>query len=296
MIPDFEWRKGDQEPVFAQRLTDDAGNPVDLSGATLALIMRSLASAEPVALHAPVQAVTPPDDSVPCQIQWAPDSVDTAAIDAGGYLGNWSIVFADGTPMTSPTSGYLWIEVEESLTDSQLTVGVRPPNRQVAGLMRARTKVPGGKEQGVFVDGPATAATRPTATQVDGLIDDALDEVLGKVQPIDATAVPGSAYNAPGSRYERRVRGAVALYAAILIETSYYPEQVRSGQSPVTVYQQLYDSRIRALIAEGETGAAEGMGQGASGGGDAPADAAWGGFPPGIGGLIGNSTVWSPCA
>lgn len=169
-----------------------------------------------------------------------------------------------------------------------LDAGVRPSVAEVASRMRARTKVRGGGELGTF-----SGDTRPTADQVEGLIDDALDEVLGKVIGIDSTAVPGSAYNAPGSRYERRIRGAVSLYTAVLIEPSYFPEQVRSGQSPVAVYQQLYESRIKSLISEDKTGQPEGMGDsgGSGSGADSPADAAWS-FPVNGGGLIGWNTRW----
>lgn len=192
-------------------------------------------------------------------------------VDAGGYS-------------SSPTP---WVQ---NTTD--LAGGTRPSVQEVASILRARTKTTGGRELGTFSN-----ATRPTSDDVENLIDDAVDEVLGKVQPIDNTLPawqqPGDAYNSPGSPYERRIRRAVRLYAAILIELSYFPEQVRSNQSPVSTLQQLYDSRIRALIAEGETGRAEGMGVGGKGGGsgDAPADAAWA-YPADGGGLVGWTTRW----
>lgn len=196
--------------------------------------------------------------------------------------GWYRIIWADAAGGTSSPTPPV-----ENLSD--LAGGVRPSLQEVASRVRARTKVRGGSELGTF-----NTQTRPTSGDVEDLIDDALDEVLGKVQPIDATLPAGSSYNAPGSDYERRIRRAVALYTAILIELSYFPEQVRSGQSPVDAYQKLYDSRIRALIAEGETGRAEGMGVGTgagAGGGDAPADAAWT-FPADAGGLVGWGSHW----
>lgn len=162
-----------------------------------------------------------------------------------------------------------------------------PTVQDVARLIPARTKVTGGKELGTFNE-----STRPTDAAVLGLIDEASDDVLGKVQPIDYTLTAGSAWNAAGSAYERRIQRAIALYAAILIEQGYFPEQIRSNQSPVATLQGLYDSRIKALISEGETGAAQGMGVGGSGGGDAPADASWS-FPdaaPGV--LVGWASRW----
>jgi hypothetical protein len=296
MIPDYSWRLGDEEPIFAQQLVSDVtGEAVDLSGATVNLLMRSLSSATLQPLDSAVAIVTPPGGSYPSQVQWAPDATDNANIAAGVYLGNWQVLFADGTEQTFPTSGYLWIEAQESLSALQLDVGSRPSNRQVAGLLRARTKIRGGTELGYFNDVGAPNGTRPMASEVDGLIDEAMDEVLGKIVGVDSTQPPGSAYNAPGSPYERRIRGAVALYTAILVELSYFPEQAGTQQSTVAAFQGLYASRIKSLISEDKTGQPEGMGDsggsGSSAGGDSPADAAWA-FPADTGGLVGWCSQW----
>lgn len=168
--------------------------------------------------------------------------------------------------------------------------GFWPTTTDVAALLRARTKVAGGKTLGTFND-----QTSPRADQVQVLIAEAADEVTGKVQPIDYTLPPGGGYNAPGSDYERRMRRAIALHTAILIEVSYFPEQVKNDQSPLSVYQGLYDSRLRALIAEGETGSPQGMGVGGTGGssgGDSPGDPQWS-FPAAApGALVGWNSVW----
>lgn len=193
--------------------------------------------------------------------------------------GWYRVIWKDGAANTSAATAP-WQNT------SELAIGARPSVTEVAALLRARTKARGGSEIGTF-----NTQTRPTGAEVEALIDDASDEVFGKVQPIDPTLPEGSAYNAPGSDYERRIRRAIALYAAILIETSYWPEQVKQGQSPAATFQALYESRIRALIAEGETGHAEGEGTGGPGGGDAPADAAWA-FPADGGGLVGWQTRW----
>lgn len=167
--------------------------------------------------------------------------------------GFYRVKWVSGTDETSPT------EPVQNL--SSLAGGLRPTLADVASKLRARTKIIGGTEAGTF-----TPSTRPTDDQVEDLIDDALDEVLGKIQ------TPGT-----GTEYERRARGAVALYTAILIETSYFPEQVGAGKSPATVFQGLYESRIKALIAEGETGEPQGEGTDES-----PADPYWL-FPSGRG-------------
>lgn len=171
----------------------------------------------------------------------------------------------------------VWVDEESNRSSptapvenaSELAGGIRPTIAEVASLLRARTKVKGGKELGTF-----SFATRPTSLEVDELIDEAMDEVLGKVVEPEE----------PGSGYERRIRGAVRLYTAILIEGSYFPEQVKSGQSVAQTYQALYSSRIKALIAESKTGKPEGEGDDES-----PPDAAWS-FPENNGGLFGWST------
>ncbi len=208
--------------------------------------------------------------------------------DLGGDT--WRYVARLVAPLTPGNYTIVWQGPESNQTASEpvvVEIGIEPSVASVAALLRARTKVKGGGELGMF-----TSVTRPTDVEVDLLIEEAMSEVLGKVTPIDPTLPAGSAYNAPGSDYEGRIRGAVRLYTAVLVELSYFPEQVGSSKSPAATYQALYDSRIRALIAEGETGRAEGMGQGASGRGDSPADASWS-FPNiAPGGLVGWTSRW----
>lgn len=217
-------------------------------------------------------------------------SAVTVTLDSDLGNGLWRYVARAAAPTIPGAYQIVWAGPDPTQTATEpitVELGARPGLSEVAALLRARTKVQGGKELGTF-----TSATRPTDVEVEDLIDMASDEVLGKVQPIDSSLPSGSSYNAPGSDYERRIRRAITLYTAILIETSYWPEQVRNNQSPVATYQQLYDSRIRALISEGEVGRAGGMGEGAGGAGDAPADAAWT-FPDAMpGALVGWASRW----
>lgn len=222
----------------------------------------------------------------------------TITLDSDLENDTWRYAARLVAPLTAGDYQIVWEGPEPDQTASepvQVTIGVRPSITAVAALLRARTKIKGGSEPGTFNDLGPPNGTRPTATQVEGLIDDALDEVSGKVQDVDLT-LPAGEKMGPGSAYERRYSSAVALYAAILVELSYFPEQVRGGTSPVATYQQLYDSRIRALISEGEhAGQQEGMGEGGAGSGgagDAPADAAWA-FPDfAPGGLVGWGSHW----
>lgn len=103
----------------------------------------------------------------------------------------------------------------------------------VGALLRARTKIPNGGELGTFTD-----KTRPTAVQVDVLIDQAIEDVVAQI------GVPEV-----GAALEEKAQRAAALYAAVLVEASFYPEQVASGRSPADLYEKLYENRMKALVA-----------------------------------------------
>lgn len=155
--------------------------------------------------------------------------------------------------------------------------GLRPSVSQVGARLRARTKLPntGGTEIGTF-----DARTRPTGEQVEELIDDAIDEVIGKI------GTPTS-----GSKLERRARAAISLYAAMLVELSFFPEQVQTNRSPYAMLEKLYLSRIQSLIADAEQGDDDDGGGGGVGGEGSPANASWA-FPEDAGGLVGWQTRW----
>jgi hypothetical protein len=186
----------------------------------------------------------------------------------------------------------VWLDLEGGESEPSAAVhftpegkGIRPAIAEIAALLRARTKVTGGKEEGTF-----TQATRPTDDQVEDLIDQGLDDVLGKVKGMTAfRALEPTPSSEETEGYERRVRGAVALFTAILVETSYFPEQVRSDQSAASIYEKRYEDRIKALIAEGETGEAQGEG-GEGKGADSQGDAYWNFDEPAVVQAIGLST------
>lgn len=186
-------------------------------------------------------------------------STSAATLEPGWYRVTWLDAAGSATSPTAPIRSVV-----------EGADGIRPTIAEVAAKLRARTKVLGGNEVGTF-----DASTRPTADEVEALIDDALDEVLGKIKE-----------PAAGTKYEGRARGLVALYAAMLIELSYFPEMVGTPKSPYDSYATLYDKRMKALIAEGETGEPQGEG---GAGGDSPGNAAWT-FPSGD--LLGYGTRW----
>lgn len=138
-----------------------------------------------------------------------------------------------------------------------------PSVEQVAALIRARTKIPGGGEAGTF-----TEQTRPTREEVETIIVQAVDHV--------SAAIGGDPCN---DRLEESARASAALLAAILIETSYWPEQAEARGSSAARLESLFNARLKSLtaaVAE-ECG---GQGTGDAGDGNSGAVAA-GGFNDG---------------
>jgi hypothetical protein len=96
----------------------------------------------------------------------------------------------------------------------------KPTISKVASLMRSRTTDSMSNEIGTFTD-----KTRPTADEVEELIDSAADQVLAQV----GTEIPESLWS--------DARTVIAMSTAASIELSYFPEQVISGRSPYEQYR-----------------------------------------------------------
>lgn len=108
-----------------------------------------------------------------------------------------------------------------------------PATTDVGALMRARTKDDMGNELGNFTD-----ATRPTGTEVAALITEAVGVIAAQTGAdiCDKADLRASAKNM------------ATLYTAMLIELSYYPEQVPGDRSPFNNYKALYDDGIPKLV------------------------------------------------
>jgi hypothetical protein len=106
-----------------------------------------------------------------------------------------------------------------------------PTTADVAAILRARTKDLTGDEIGDF-----TANTRPTGTDVDRIIAMAYNEVTG-ISGVDlATRCAGLAFSL------------IVIRAAMWVEGSYWPEQVRSDRSIFTELAAQYAAGIPTLI------------------------------------------------
>lgn len=134
----------------------------------------------------------------------------------------------------------------------------------VAGYIRARTKTQGGSEAGTFNPAAMWAdntgrGTRPTAEQVVIEIANALGHVSGT---FGIDALP---------EFHDSLRSLAALRAAMLIELTYFQEQVNSGRSTYPQLKELYDEMWASLLSA--------MGLDADGDGQVDPGGIDGGFP-----------------
>jgi hypothetical protein len=121
---------------------------------------------------------------------------------------------------------------------------LRPSVDDVAALLRARTKTLEGREVGTFTD-----ETRPTDVEVETHIDAAIGLVSVRFPAV------------LNERWQSSFRSLVAYRAALRIEKSYFPEQIRTDRSPYDELRQEYLDDLEALSAA-VTGAGESSGYG----------------------------------
>lgn len=149
-----------------------------------------------------------------------------AALESGWY----SVIFIDAGGNTSQRSSS--VRHGSDVSD----VNYRPSVKDVGDLIRSRTIDDDGNELGTF-----TSATRPNASQVNELIDNALAEAVG----IFGTTVPDAPaqYNDVDA-YRKAVAQVVATYAAALVERTHFGKEVARENSP---YKQLMIDYERML-------------------------------------------------
>ena len=109
MSADFFIARGDRLPSIVATLTDAAGTPVDLSGATVQFRFR-MARSEDAATVAAAQVLTPATAGK-VQYDWGASDTQTA----GAMLAEWLVTFAGGRQQTFPNQGYVEIEVKNRL-------------------------------------------------------------------------------------------------------------------------------------------------------------------------------------
>lgn len=108
MAVDLTIRQGDTTPAFTTTVTDQSGDPLNLTGATVTFIMRALSAATPA-----VNAAMAITDAAAGAVQYSWSSSDTET--PGLYMAELHVTLEGGGTYTYPNVGYLQIEVEESL-------------------------------------------------------------------------------------------------------------------------------------------------------------------------------------
>lgn len=119
-----------------------------------------------------------------------------------------------------------------------------PTVEKIAVLLRSRTTDENGTEVGTFTD---DGRTRPSAAQVRLLAAQAAGDVAARIGFQDLTGgLPQLATNVS------------AVRTAMLIELSFFPEQIESGQSPYEQFRDLYAEQLGFLAAavDGDTSGA----------------------------------------
>lgn len=115
-----------------------------------------------------------------------------------------------------------------------------PSLEDVGSILPSRTRAKGGRELGTFTNPSSEGAddgTRPTADQVGKLVTASLAEVQDAIGTQD-----------PPEAVWPAVSGLVALFTAMQVELTYFPEQVGSNKSPYNEYKALYDERLPRLV------------------------------------------------
>jgi len=106
--PEYIIKVDDQLPILSATLTDQDGNPSDLTGFT-SMQLRY----RPAAGGAVQTKTATIDDALNGKVSYAWTSGDTST--AGLYYGEWVGTGPSAKPQTWPTSGYFEFKIEEHL-------------------------------------------------------------------------------------------------------------------------------------------------------------------------------------
>jgi hypothetical protein len=157
-----------------------------------------------------------------------------------------------------------------------------PTVSDVGAILRARTQDDQDDEVGTF-----NADTRPTDTEVERLIVQAGTTVFSATGSLDSLTC------ALADNIRESAKYWVSLLASMLVELSYFPEQVRSDRSAYAFYKQMWDDEttgFRSLldaVSECKAGEVEPDTPGDQG--SFIADPSWS-FPEDLGGMVGWQT------
>lgn len=106
-----------------------------------------------------------------------------------------------------------------------------PSVADVGNVLRARTKTSNGVEIGTF-----NSDTRPTDTQVLGLIADGVSDI----SIVTGDDLPTQVW--------QNAKSTAALATALKVELGYFPEQIGTGRSPYAAIKVLFDDGLKRLL------------------------------------------------
>jgi hypothetical protein len=157
------------------------------------------------------------------------------APDPGSVRGDYGVIFNPNTAGWSPAVEQLIVSATApQAIDDPLTVSWRPAAAEVGALLPKRTKDSNGTNQGTF-----TELTEPTEAQVETIISLATGHLASRLGTREDLALP---------QLTSRARGVTALYAAMLVELTFFPEQVGTNRSPYPQLKELFDEGTKALL------------------------------------------------
>ena len=114
-MADFYIRQDTITPVLRATITDDQGNPVNLTDATIMFVMASILDYEVKVQAAADVLVSDPadlgDDEPNVRYRWVEGDTDTPGV----YRAEWQVTYGDGSTESFPNTGYLTVQVTEKL-------------------------------------------------------------------------------------------------------------------------------------------------------------------------------------
>lgn len=157
-----------------------------------------------------------------------------------------------------------------------------PTVDDVGAILRARTQDDHDDEVGTF-----TIDTRPTATEVENLIIRSGMVVYGATGRLDSLAC------SMADQVREQAKGWISFLTAMLVELSYFPEQVGSERSAYQHYKDMWDHDVAGFkslldaVQECSGGELEPDVEG----GSYVGNPSWA-FPEDAGGMVGWTTQW----
>jgi hypothetical protein len=128
------------------------------------------------------------------------------------------------------------------------TSDYKPTVQEIADLLPARTIGTRNNRVGTFTPSdhdPPEERTTPSAERVEGLIQEALDEVSGLI----GSDVPDGRDADDPDALRRMAKTAVSLLGAMNVELTEFPEQIGVNRSPYPQLKDRFDSLMKNLEA-----------------------------------------------